>query len=85
MSQKVESQTHESIVRKHQLSEKEKAAKDRLFKRGPNSQKGRLIPDDARPPAPMIKPVVDKVVDKQIEHFMKDMTEEVKKMNQGSS
>lgn len=75
-------QTHESIVRKHNLSEKEQSAKDRLFKRGPNSQKGRMVPDEARPQ--VAKPVVEKAVDKHIADFMKDMTMEVKKMNHGS-
>lgn len=74
---------HDSIVRKHLLSEKEKSAKDRLFKKGgPSSKKNanEYVPDEAIRTVRK-QPADD--IDKQIEGFMKEMTAEVKKINSG--
>jgi hypothetical protein len=75
---------HDSIVRKHLLSEKEKTAKNRLFNKGgpPGKRLGnQTVPDEVI--QTVRKQPTDANIDKQIEGFMKEMTAEVKKINSG--
>lgn len=77
---------HDSIVRKHLMSEKEKSAKDRLFKKGGpgNKRQGnQAVPDEVA--QTVRKQPADANLDKQIEGFMKEMTAEVKKINAGKT
>lgn len=75
---------HDSIVRKHLLSEREKSAKDKLFKKGNQPGKsttGGRLPDEAL--QTVRRQSAEGPIDKQIEGFMREMTTEVKKMNSG--
>ncbi len=79
--------THESIVRKNLLTEKEQLIKDKLFKKGRGNSKGRPEPDEYRSrelaAAPQAKAAP--VIDGQIDTFMNGMMNEVRKMNNGNN